>query len=367
MIIGVPTEIKAQEFRVGLPPSSAHELIANGHEVLIQSDAGDQIGFDNTQYVNAGATITHNAEEIFSKSELIVKVKEPLVNECLQLKPGQTLFTFLHLAPAPEQAELLLNSGATCIAYETVTDHNGGLPLLTPMSEIAGRLSVQTGAHHLEKTQGGMGCLLGGVPGVPPAKVLVLGGGVVGTQAASIALGMGANVTVIDKSLTRLRQLDREFSGQLNTVYSTVNAINEHAIESDLVIGAVLIPGDTAPRLLRREAVKQMKKGSVIVDVAIDQGGCFETSRPTTHASPTYIIDGVIHCCITNMPSACARTATLALSNATLPYVITLANKGTAEAISKDKGLRNGVNVHSGHITHPSVAKALNLPYHELA
>lgn len=365
MLIGVPKEIKNQEYRIGLTPAGVNELVVNGHQVLVEKNGAVAIGFDDRQYAAAGAALVDKAEELFSRAELIIKVKEPQPEECRMLKKGQTLFTYLHLAPDPRQAELLLTSRATCIAYETVTDARGGLPLLAPMSEVAGRLSVQAGAHHLEITNGGMGCLLGGVPGVPPANVLIIGGGVVGTQAAIIALGMGASVTVVDKSLPRLRQLDSEFGGRVKTVYSTVQAIAELAIESDLVIGAVLIPGAATPKLVTREMVAKMKKGAVIVDVAIDQGGCFETSKPTTHQKPTYVVDDVIHYCVANLPSGAARTSTMALTNATLPHALTLANKGIERALLEDVNLMNGLNVHNGVVTHKAVAEALDLVYVE--
>lgn len=295
MIIGVPKEIKNHEYRVGLTPAAAKEFIAHGHDVIVETNAGTAIGFTNDQYVDAGAKIIDTAEEIFATAEMIIKVKEPQPNECLMLREGQTLYTYLHLAPDPTQTKLLVESGATCIAYETVTDHAGGLPLLAPMSEVAGRMSIQAGAHHLEKAQGGSGTLLGGVPGVAPAKVLVVGGGVVGTNAAKMAVGMGADVTILDRSLTRLRQLDDIFRGTVKTVYSTVDAIDYYTSKADLVIGAVLIPGAAAPKLITREHIKGMKPGSVLVDVAIDQGGCFETSKATTHQEPTYVVDDVVH------------------------------------------------------------------------
>lgn len=358
-MIGVPKEIKNQEYRIGLTPAGVNELVVNGHQVMLQKNGAVEIGFDDQQYAAAGAILVDGAAEIFSQAEMIIKVKEPQPEECRMLNKGQTLFTYLHLAPDPLQAELLLTSHATCIAYETVTDARDGLPLLAPMSEVAGRLSVQAGAHHLEKTQGGMGCLLGGVPGVPPANVLIIGGGVVGTQAAIIARGMGANVTIVDQSLSRLRQLDMEFGGRVKTVYSTVHAIGELAIASDLVIGAVLIPGAATPKLVTKELVAKMKKGAVVVDVAIDQGGCFETSKPTSHQNPTYIVDDVIHYCVANLPSGAARTSTMALTNATLPYALTLANKGVKTALLEDINLMNGLNIHNGVVTHKAVAEAL--------
>lgn len=359
MIIGVPKEIKNHEYRVGLTPAAAKEFIAHGHDVIVETNAGTAIGFTNDQYVDAGAKIIDTAEEIFATAEMIIKVKEPQPNECLMLREGQTLYTYLHLAPDPTQTKLLVESGATCIAYETVTDHAGGLPLLAPMSEVAGRMSIQAGAHHLEKAQGGSGTLLGGVPGVAPAKVLVVGGGVVGTNAAKMAVGMGADVTILDRSLTRLRQLDDIFRGTVKTVYSTVDAIDYYTSKADLVIGAVLIPGAAAPKLITREHIKGMKPGSVLVDVAIDQGGCFETSKATTHQEPTYVVDDVVHYCVANMPGGVARTSTMALNNATLPFGLALANKGPKQAMLDDAHLLNGLNVHKGKITYKAVIDAL--------
>lgn len=359
MLIGVPKEIKNNEFRVGMSPAGIRELVANGHQVLIENNGGAGVGFDNEQYSAVGARIENSAGEIFANAEMIVKVKEPQPDECKMLRSGQILFTYLHLAPDPLQTELLIASGATCVAYETVTDERGGLPLLAPMSEVAGRMSVQAGAHHLEKAQGGLGSLLGGVPGVLPAKVLIIGGGVVGTQAATMAIGMGADVTIVDRSLPRLRQLDSDFKGRLKCLYSTSEAIENCAVESDLVIGAVLVPGAAAPKLLTREILKKMKPGAVVVDVAIDQGGCFETSRPTTHQEPTYTEEGIIHYCVANMPGGVARTSTIALTNATLPFVVSLANQGAANAMWGDKHLLNGLNIHAGKVTHKAVAEAL--------
>ena len=363
MLIGVPKEIKNHEYRIGLSPAGVRELVANGHEVLVENNGGAGVGFDNDQYSAVGARIEKSASEIFAQAEMIVKVKEPQPDECKMLHPGQILFTYLHLAPDPMQTELLIASGATCVAYETVTDERGGLPLLAPMSEVAGRMSVQAGAHHLEKAQGGLGSLLGGVPGVLPARVLIIGGGVVGTQAATMAIGMGADVTIVDRSLQRLRQLDSEFKGRLKCLYSTSDAIENCAVESDLVIGAVLVPGAAAPKLLTREILKKMRAGSVVVDVAIDQGGCFETSRPTTHEDPTYIEEGIIHYCVANMPGGVARTSTIALTNATLPFVVSLANKGAANALWDDQHLLNGLNVHAGKVTHKAVADALGYDF----
>lgn len=367
MLVGVPKEIKNHEYRVGLTPAAVKEFVAHGHQVMVQTLAGDAIGFTDEMYVDAGATIAATAEEIFAAAEMIVKVKEPQPNECKMLRKGQTLYTYLHLAPDPEQTKLLVASGATCIAYETVTDDRGGLPLLAPMSEVAGRMSIQAGAHYLEKAYGGSGTLLGGVPGVAPGKVLVIGGGVVGTQAAKMALGLGANVTILDRSLPRLRQLDDIFNGQVNTVYSTVDAIEHYSSTADLVIGAVLIPGAAAPKLLNEDHIKAMKKGSVLVDVAIDQGGCFATSKATTHQDPVYMVDDVVHYCVANMPGGVARTSTMALNNATLPFGLALANKGPRQAMLDDKHLLNGLNVHEGKVTFKAVVDALgeelNLTY----
>lgn len=365
MLIGVPKEIKNHEYRVGLTPASVKELINNGHEVIIETEAGSAIGFDNDQYIAAGASILNTAEEIFAKAEMIVKVKEPQPNECEMLRPEQILYTYLHLAPDPRQTELLVKSGAICVAYETVTAPDGTLPLLAPMSEVAGRMSVQAGAHHLEKAQGGRGVLLGGVPGVAPAKVLVIGGGVVGDNAAAMAVGMGADVTIMDRSLPRLRQLDTEYEGHVKCVYSTGSAIEEYALEADLVIGAVLIPGAAAPKLLTRDIISRMKTGSVVVDVAIDQGGCFETSKATTHQEPTYVVDGVVHYCVANMPGGVARTSTMALNNATLPYALEIANRGVKAALERDPGLMAGLNVCRGKVTYEAVADVLGYDYVE--
>lgn len=359
MLIGVPKEIKNHEYRVGLTPGAVKEFVSHGHQVIVENNAGLAIGFDNDQYIAAGATIENNAETIFEKAEMIVKVKEPQPNECKMLREGQTLYTYLHLAPDPVQTELLAASGATCIAYETVTDNKGALPLLAPMSEVAGRMSVQAGAHFLEKAHGGSGTLLGGVPGVAPGKVLIIGGGVVGTNAAKMALGMGADVTMLDRSLTRLREIDDIFNGQVKTVFSTVDAIEYYSAKADLVVGAVLIPGAAAPKLLTKEHIKNMKEGSVVVDVAIDQGGCFETSKATTHQEPVYIVDGVVHYCVANMPGGVARTSTMALNNATLPFGLELANKGPKQAMLENPHLLNGLNVHKGIVTYKAVVDAL--------
>jgi alanine dehydrogenase len=363
MLIGVPKEIKTHEYRVGLVPSSVRELTHNGHQALVQTGAGQGIGFDDDAYKAAGAEIAATAADVFAKAEMIVKVKEPQPSECKMLRPGQLLFTYLHLAPDPEQTKGLLESGSTAVAYETVTSARGGLPLLAPMSEVAGRMSVQVGAHCLEKEPGGAGILLGGVPGVPPGKVVILGGGVSGTHAARMAMGLEAHVTVIDKSLDRLKQLDEEFGSKLYTQYATVDAIEQHVIGADLVIGAVLVPGAAAPKLVTRDMLKRMRPGSVLVDISIDQGGCFETSKPTTHADPTYVVDGIVHYCVANMPGAVARTSTFALNNATLPFAVALANKGYRRACAEDVHLRHGLNIHAGKLTYKAVADALKLKY----
>jgi len=359
MIVGVPKEIKNHEYRVGLTPASAKEFVNSGHQVIVQTNAGSAIGFDDQEYIAAGATIVNTAEVVFEQAGLIIKVKEPQPEECKMLRAGQTLFTYLHLAPDPLQTQLLVESGATCIAYETITDSTGGLPLLAPMSEVAGRMSVQAGAHYLQSAFGGSGTLLGGVPGVAPASVLIIGGGVVGTNAAKMAVGLGADVTILDRSLNRLRELDDLFDGRVKTIYSTTDAIEQYASQADLIIGAVLIPGAAAPKLLTREQLKIMKKGAVIVDVAIDQGGCFETSKATTHQIPTFIIDEVVHYCVANMPGGVARTSTMALNNATLPYGLALANKGIKQALLDDAHLLNGLNVHQGKVTYKAVVDAL--------
>jgi alanine dehydrogenase len=364
MLIGVPKEIKVHEYRVGMTPAAVRELVQNGHQVIVQAGAGAEIGLTDDQYKAAGASMVADAKEIFARADMVVKVKEPQPVECAMLRPEQILFTYLHLAPDPEQAKALLKSGCVAIAYETVTDKNNPnrLPLLAPMSEVAGRMSIQAGAHYLEKAHGGRGMLLGGVPGVAPARVVVLGGGVVGGNAARVAIGMGADVTILDKSLSRLAELDREFNGRARTLYATVDAIEEYVLASDLVIGAVLVVGDAAPKLVTRAMVGKMLRGSVIVDVAIDQGGCVETAKATTHADPVYTVDGVIHYCVANMPGGVARTSTFALNNATLPYTLALANKGWRKALAEDAGLCNGLNVAYGKITHAGVARALNQP-----
>jgi alanine dehydrogenase len=363
MLVGVPKEVKTHEYRVGLVPGSVRELVHHGHEVIVESGAGAGINFDDEAYRRAGAGIADGADEVFAKAEMVVKVKEPQPREIARLRKGQVLFTYLHLAADKAQTEGLIRSGATCIAYETVTDARGGLPLLAPMSEVAGRMSIQVGAHCLEKEQGGMGVLLGGVPGVAAAKVVVIGGGVSGTNAARMAMGMEAYVTVIDKSLPRLYELDMQFGSQLHTLFSTVENIEREVISADLVVGAVLVPGAAAPKLVTREMVRQMKPGSVIVDIAIDQGGCSETSRPTTHADPTYVEEGVIHYCVTNMPGAVARTSTFALNNATLPFVLALADKGWRKALADDAHLRHGLNIHAGAVTYEAVARDLGFSY----
>jgi alanine dehydrogenase len=365
MRVGVPKETKVLEHRVGLTAASVRELHAQGHEVIVEASAGQGIGMDDDAYRQAGASIVATAAEVFRDADMIVKVKEPQAFERKMLKPGQILFTYLHLAPDSEQTKDLVASGAICIAYETVTSPLGGLPLLAPMSEVAGRMAIQAGAHFLEKAHGGLGVLLGGVPGVDPAKVVILGGGVVGAHACHIALGMGADVWVLDRNNDVLRALWRQFGRPLNTVFSTRDAIEHHVTHADLVVGGVLIPGASAPRLVSAALVKKMKKGSVIVDVAIDQGGCFETSRPTTHADPTYVVDGVIHYCVANMPGGVPRTSTFALNNATLPFVLALANKGWKKALSDDAHLRNGLNVAFGKITCKPVADAQGLAYVE--
>jgi len=365
--IGVPKEIKTHEYRVGLTPAGVRELVHHGHAVTIQSGAGAGTGHDDDAYRAAGGLVLDSAEAIFAGAEMIVKVKEPQPQECAWLRADQILFTYLHLAADHAQTDALLASGATCIAYETVTDRTGGLPLLAPMSEVAGRMSIQVGAHCLEREQGGAGILLGGVPGVPPAKVVVLGGGVSGTNAARMAVGLEASVTIIDKSLPRLKELDLQFGPRATTLFATTAAIEQAVLGADLVIGAVLVPGAAAPKLVTRGMVRGMRPGSVIVDIAIDQGGCCETSRPTTHSAPTYLEEGVVHYCVTNMPGAVARTSTFALTNATLPYVIALADKGWAQAVKSDAGLRNGVNIHAGKIVHAAVAEALGRSVHPLA
>ena len=359
MLIGVPKEIKVHEYRVGLTPPSVREVAANDHQVIIESGAGEGIGLSDSDYEKAGAVIVPTAKDVFDQAEMIIKVKEPQAIERKMLRKGQVLFTYLHLAPDPEQTNELIESGATCIAYETVTSPSGGLPLLAPMSEVAGRLSIQAGAYFLEKAHGGHGVLLGGVPGVDPAKVVVIGGGMVGRHAIHMAIGLGADVWVIDRNVDVLRSLWGQFGRTLNTVYSTRDAIEKHCADADLVVSGVLIPGAAAPKLITADLVSKMKKGSVIVDVAIDQGGSTETSRATTHDEPTYVVDGVVHYCVANMPGAVPKTSAYALNNATLPFALALANKGWRQALIDDEHLRQGLNVHEGCITHAEVAKDL--------
>ncbi|MGQ0834677.1 MAG: alanine dehydrogenase [Gammaproteobacteria bacterium] len=363
MRIGVPREIKIHEYRVGLVPAGVRELVAHGHEVIVETRAGEGIGLGDTHYKAAGAQIAASAADVFRAADMIVKVKEPQLPEVRMLRKGQVLFTYLHLAADPEQARALMASGATAIAYETVTAADGSLPLLTPMSEVAGRMSVQVAASCLQKANGGFGVLLGGVPGVAPAKVVVLGGGVSGTHATEMAVGLRADVTVVDRSVKRLRELSSIFGNRLKTAYSTAETIEELIVDADVVIGAVLVVGAAAPKLVTREMVKRMKTGAVMVDISIDQGGCFETSRPTTHADPTYTVDGVIHYCVTNMPGAVPRTSTFALTNATLPFVRALADLGWRDALARDPHLARGLNVHEGVITHEAVARDLELPF----
>ena len=363
MHIGVPKEIKIHEYRVGLTPAGARELVRWGHQVTVQADAGRAIGFTDGEYAAAGAQIAATAAEIFAGCDMIIKVKEPQPVEYRQLRRGQILYTYLHLAPDPLQTQGLIDSGAICIAYETVTDGRGGLPLLAPMSEVAGRMSIQAAAKALEISSGGSGVLLGGVPGVAPAHVTVIGGGVVGIHAARMALGLGAQVTILDRSLARLREIDNDFGGRIRTLFSTHDAIEEEMRRSDAVIGAVLIPGAAAPKLVTREMIRLMKPGSVLVDVAIDQGGCAETSHATTHQEPTYVVDGVIHYCVANMPGGVARTSTQALTNATLEHAVAIANQGIRQAMLRDGNLRNGLNVCGGSVTCEAVARELGHPY----
>ncbi|SFN28350.1 alanine dehydrogenase [Formivibrio citricus] len=363
MLIGVPKEIKNHEYRVGLTPAGVRELVAHGHQVMVEKQAGTAIGFTDDQYQSAGARMVDTAAEIFARSEMIIKVKEPQPVEYMQLRPGQILYTYLHLAPDPEQTKGLVESGAICIAYETVTDIRGGLPLLAPMSEVAGRMALQAAARALEKSQGGSGVLLGGVPGVAPGHVTVLGGGVVGINAARMAMGLGADVTILDKSLPRLKEIDNDFDGRIKTLYSTRDAIEAQLKVADAVIGAVLIPGAAAPKLVTRDMLKLMKPGSVLVDVAIDQGGCFETSHATTHQEPTYVVDGVTHYCVANMPGGVARTSTVALTNATLAFALAIAEKGVKRALLEDGHLKNGLNVCCGKVTYEAVARDLGYEY----
>ncbi|MCF8208563.1 MAG: alanine dehydrogenase [Rhodoferax sp.] len=363
MRIGVPKEIKNHEYRVGLTPASVRELVAHGHQVMVQENAGTAIGLDDAQYVAAGAEMQGSAADIFARAEMIVKVKEPQAVECAMLRPGQILYTYLHLAPDPEQTAALVKSGAVCIAYETITGPGGGLPLLAPMSEVAGRMAIQAGATYLEKAHGGRGLLLGGVPGVAPGHVVIIGAGVVGTNALQMAVGLGARVTVLDKNMDRLRHLDLIFGNRISTVYSTAASIEDAILDADLVVGGVLVPGAAAPKLVTRGHISRMKKGAVVVDVAIDQGGCFETSHATTHAEPTYVVDGVVHYCVANMPGAVARTSTFALNNATIGHAISLADKGWKQALRDNVHLRNGLNVCEGKVTYEAVAHDLSLPY----
>ena len=363
MLIGVPKEIKNHEYRVGLTPAGTVEMIKNGHSVIVETNAGCGIGFSDEDYINAGAKIIASAKEIFDTADMIIKVKEPQAIECAMLRKDQLLFTYLHLAPDPKQTELLIKSGCVALAYETVTDDAGRLPLLAPMSEVAGRMSIQAGMHCLEKAQGGSGVLLAGVPGVAPGKVTIIGGGFVGENAARMAMGVGADVTILDRSLSRLKELDTQYGPTLKTRYSDMATLMELIKDSDVVIGAVLIPGASAPKLITKEMLSTMKKGSVLVDVAIDQGGCFETSRATTHQDPTYAVDDIIHYCVANMPGGVASTATLALTNATLPFAISLANKGWQQACRDDEHLRNGLNVVKGQVTYKAVCDVLGYDY----
>jgi alanine dehydrogenase len=369
MIIGVPKEIKNHEYRVGMVPASVSELVRQGHQVVVETQAAAGIGFSDDDYLAVGAAIAQTAAELFASAEMIVKVKEPLTEERAQLREGQILFTYLHLAPDRAQTEDLINSKAICIAYETVTSGGGGLPLslplLAPMSEVAGRMSVQAGAQCLEKSHGGSGLLLAGVPGVSPAKVVIIGGGVVGSNAAKIAIGMGANVTILDRSIEVLRRLDALFGSQIETLYASSDALEQQVLAADLVIGAVLVPGAAAPKLVTEDMIKKMKPGSAVVDVAIDQGGCFATSHATTHADPSYLVDGVVHYCVANMPGAVPRTSTFALNNATLPYIVNIANKGYKAALLDDRHLLNGLNVYRGAVTCKSVAENLGYDFVE--
>jgi len=363
MIIGVPQEVKNNEFRVGLTPGNVSGLCKQGHSVLVQRGAGAQIGLSDESYRTAGATLINSAAEVYGKSEMIIKVKEPQPQECAMLREEQILFTYLHLAPDPAQTQALINSGASCIAYETVTSINGALPLLAPMSEVAGRMSIQAAASHLEKIHGGLGVLMAGVPGVAPAKVVILGGGVVGRNALQMAVGMGADVCIFDRDIERLRQIDALYGNRVRTFYSDPLSVEREVCAADAIIGAVLLPGAAAPKLVTHEMVGKMRSGSVVVDVAIDQGGCFETSKPTTHADPTFLVDGVIHYCVANMPGAVARTSTFALTNATYPFVEMLANRGVMQALSMNHHLRDGLSVHRGMLTSEPVAQAQRLDY----
>ena len=363
MLVGVPKEIKNQESRVGLTPASVKELVLRGHQVIVQQNAGTAIGLSDAMYEGAGATIVEAAQEIFARADMIVKVKEPQPQECAMLRPGQLLYTYLHLAPDPEQTRALVDSGAVCIAYETITGANGGLPLLAPMSEVAGRMAIQAGAAHLEKSKGGMGLLLGGVPGVAPGHIAIIGAGVVGTNALQMAVGIGARVTILDKNIDRLRQLDLIYGNRVSTMYSNAHTIEEAVLDADLVVGGVLVPGAAAPKLVTAAMIAKMKQGAAVVDVAIDQGGCFETSHATTHEKPTYIVDGVVHYCVANMPGAVARTSTFALNNATITHALALADKGWQKALKANPHLKNGLNVCQGHVTYEAVAHGLGYPY----
>lgn len=363
MLIGVPKEIKNNEFRVSVSPNGVRELVFHGHQVVVQKDAGHGIGFDDSQYQEAGALILDTAEEVFERADMIIKVKEPQLSECSMLKEGQIIFCYLHLAAEPKIANALIESNCIAIAYETVTAANGTLPLLAPMSEVAGRVAVQAGAHCLERSKQGRGVLLGGVPGVAPGKVTIIGGGVVGTNAAIVAAGLGADVTILDRSIKKIRELDWKFGSKVRNIYSTVDAVEEYVTNADLVIGAVLVPGAAAPKIISEEMIKKMKRGAVFVDVAIDQGGCSQTSKPTTHDEPTFVVHGVVHYCVTNMPSAVARTATKALENSTLPYIISLADNGYRAALDDDRHFRDGLNIYRGRITHEAVANDLNHSY----
>jgi alanine dehydrogenase len=363
MLVGVPKEIKNHEYRVGLTPASVRELTLRGHKVIVQKNAGTEIGLSDQQYAAAGATLVDTAQEIFARAEMIIKVKEPQPGECAMLREGQILYTYLHLAPDPEQTAALIASGAICIAYETITGAGGGLPLLAPMSEVAGRMAIQAGAAHLEKSKGGMGLLLGGVPGVAAGHVVIIGAGVVGTNALQMAVGAGARVSILDKNVDRLRQLDLVYGNRIETLYSNAHSIEESVLSADLVVGGVLVPGAAAPKLVTRGMISRMKPGAVVVDVAIDQGGCFETSHATTHADPTFIVDGVVHYCVANMPGAVARTSTFALNNATIGHAVALADKGWQRAMRDDVHLKNGLNVCLGKLTYEAVAKALGYEY----
>ncbi len=363
MLIGVPKEIKNHEYRVGMVPSSVRECVHHGHRVIIEKNAGAGVGSSDQDYIDAGAEILETAADVFARADMIVKVKEPQAAERKMLREGQILFTYLHLAPDPEQTKDLIDSGAVCIAYETVTDEHGGLPLLAPMSQVAGRMSIQAGAHCLEKAQGGSGVLLAGVPGVLPAKVVIIGGGVVGENAAYMAVGMGADVTILDRNVDTMRSLVVRFGQSIKTEYSTALAVEQEVLAADLVIGAVLVPGAEAPKIVSRDLISRMKPGSVLVDVAIDQGGCFETSKATTHAEPTYMVDGIVHYCVANMPGGVAKTSTYALNNVTLPFTLALADKGYRQALNDDQHLLNGLNVHKGDVTYQAVAEDLGYAY----